>query len=105
MSKFINEQKINKITLFKKIHNFCPMGDDWYTNQLTIEIEPGTCIPDYIEIEQQLNELESKSLIVEDVVNKISLILQQYEIKSAHIISEVDDAVHLKVRVEKVINN
>lgn len=106
MSKFENKQAISKITLFKKLHNYCTLGEDWYTNNLTIIIEPGKLIPDYIEIESELNTLEGKPLIIEDVVNEISNIVNKYEVKFAHIISEVDDATHLKVKVEKqIVNN
>ena len=106
MSKFENKQGISKITLFKKLHNYCSLGQDWYTNNLTVIIEPGEVIPDYIEIETELNALEGQYLIIEDVVNEISNIVNKYEVKSAHIISEVDDATHLTDKVEKqIVNN
>ena len=105
MARFENAQQITKITLFKKVHAFCPLGNDWYTNNLTIIIEPGPYIPDYIEIEAEIQKLEGQNLIIEDIVDSISNILKEYEVKSANIISEVDDATHLKVRVEKTINN
>lgn len=40
MARFENKQNIGKITLFKKLHNYCSLGKDWYTNNLTIIIQP-----------------------------------------------------------------
>lgn len=104
MPRFENKQNISNITLFKKLHNFCPLGDDWYTNNLTIIMQPGEIIPDYIEIESEISKLESKSLVIEDVVSSIFEIINQYNPKKIKVISEVDDATHLKVKVEKESN-
>lgn len=104
MARFENKQNISNITLFKKLHNFCILGKDWYTNNLTIIMEPGEIIPDYVEIEAEINKLESQELIIEDVVNLVFEIVNSYNPKRIKVISEVDDATHLKVKVEKEFN-
>lgn len=101
MARFENKQKIDCITMYKTLHNFCPLGQDWYTNRIRIEFEPNKTIPDYIEIDSALNELESKGLVIEDVVDKIVEIFVEYEPFSIKVVSKVDDATHLPVEVMK----
>ena len=99
-----NKQKIGKITLWKKIHCYCPLGDDWYTHQLKIEFEPVDEFPDYIYIEKKIMELyEKKDYIIEDVVSGIYDIIADFcpSAKNIHVTSYVDDAQHLTVQVER----
>lgn len=102
MARFENKQGITCITMEKKIHNFCTIGQDWYTNDIDISIEPDKVIPDYIEIDKSLNELEGKELIIEDVVASVVDILKEYEPLSIEVYSRVEDATHLPVTVSKM---
>lgn len=101
MARFENKQRISSITMKKLLHNLCTIGQDWYTNRLTIYIEPDKVIPDYIEIDEQLGVLEGKELVIEDVVASIVEILKQYEPNYISVTSEVEDATHLPVEVNK----
>lgn len=101
MARFENKQGITDITMEKKIHNFCTIGKDWYTNNIDMYIEPDKLIPDYIEIDEALKELEGKELIIEDVVAAVVEILKEYEPSYIRVVSKVNDATHLPVTVEK----
>lgn len=102
MSKFKNVQGISGITMFTKLHCFCPLGKDWYTNNMEIYVIPDDTIPDYIEVEQEFkNNIEGKELLIEDAVSAVTDILKKYEPVYINVVSEVDDATHLKVKVNK----
>ena len=99
--KIENTQKISTIKMTKVIHNFCPLGDDWYTNNLELIMVPGQYIPDYLDIDKSVNELEGQFLIIEDVVNAITKILEEYKPLNIVVKSVVNDATHLPVEVIK----
>lgn len=64
-TNFPNSYGITKITLYKKVHAFCRLGGDWYTNQLTISFTPVDEIPDYVYIDKAIEEnCEQKDLII-----------------------------------------
>lgn len=67
--KLENKQGINTITMKPRAVCFCPLGDDWYTNEFLISIDVADYYPDYCDIEKFLNEkVRGKSLIIEDAV-------------------------------------
>lgn len=100
---FKNEQEISNIQIGPiKVHNFCTLGKDWYTNNLSIVIRPYNEIPDYVDIDKYIKSLEGEHLIIEDVVAKVyEHIYNVYQPKYLKISSYVDDAVHSPVMVEK----
>ena len=100
MSKFENNYSITKIKMSKKIHNLCTIGQDWFTNNIEIELIPNKTIPDYIEVEGAINEFEAKELVIEEVVYGILSKLEEYEPKYIKVVSKVEDAMHLPVEVE-----
>lgn len=102
MASFTNSQGITEISMSKLIRNFCPLGNDWYTNKLSIVIKPDETIPDYVEVDKELNELEGKEMIIEDVVQVVVGIFAKYNCKYIEVKSFVDDAVHLPVTVTKI---
>ena len=103
---FENKYGISRITLIKKIHCYCRLGGDWYTNQLQIVFNPGDEIPDYVYLDKAIEEsCERQDLIIEEVIDKIYHIIKDqcpscYDI---HISSYVDDSVpkNMFVKVEK----
>lgn len=105
-TNFKNEYGITKITLYKKVHAYCRLGGDWYTNQLTISFTPVEEIPDYVFIDKAIEETcEQKDLIIEEVINNIYNIIKEQapSAKDIHIESYIDDSVpkNMFVRVER----
>lgn len=98
-----NIQGITKITFMEKIHNYCSLGNDWYSNNLTIELEPNENIPDYVKVGKKIKALEEHNLIIEDVIMAVPKIIEEYKPKSYRIVSEVNDATHMPVKVEKKV--
>lgn len=104
---FKNTFGINKITLYKKIHSYCRLGGDWYTNQLTISFNPMNEIPDYIFIDKAIEEkCEKQDLLIEEVISNIYNIIKD-QVPSAtniHIESYIDDSIpkNMPVKVELI---
>lgn len=87
--------------MYKTLHNFCPIGQDLYTSELEITFEPTETIPDYIELEAELDKLEGQELVIEDVVYHVTKILKEYDPFYIDVTATVEDAKHLKVKVNK----
>lgn len=102
MSKFENVQGITEISFEQNVQCYCPLGNDWYTNQLFITIVPDKLIPDYCDVDDFIRGLSGKSLIIEDVIKEIfEYFKNEYAPKNIKIQSYVNDAKHLTVRVIK----
>lgn len=105
MASFENNYNITKIKMNKKIHNLCTIGQDWYTNNIEIELVPDKIIPDYIEVDKDIQKHEGKELIIEEVVNNILQDLKKYNPRYIKVTSKISDAMHLPVEVTSEFNN
>lgn len=102
MPQFENTMGIDEISFWVRSRCFCPLGDDFYTNQFKVSFVPGKMIPDYLDIQQEINErIESKPLTVEDAVAVMFDIVNDYEPLELYVESHGDDAVHFPVTVIK----
>ncbi len=101
MASFENTMGIDKIKMRKKLHNLCTIGQDWYTSNVEITFVPYKVIPDYMEIDKALDEIDEKELVVEEVVSEIVDILKKYNPQYIKVTNNVDDAKHLPVEVTK----
>ena len=100
MARFENNYNISEIRMSKKLHNLCTIGQDWFTNNIEIEMYPNEIIPDYIEVDKMLDTFEGKEMVIEEVVNGILENLKEYKPKYISVISRVNDAQHLAVEVK-----
>ena len=96
-----NEPKVEEIIYEDTVINFCPIGKSLYRNNLTITIHPDKVLPDYIEMHQEIRELEGKHLIIEEVVDLVLEIVERYSPFGAKVTTVVDDANHPKVTISK----
>lgn len=98
---FKNKQGITEITMNGTTHLFCPLGNDFYTANTTITVSEPKMIPDYCDVTKFFEEIDGKSLIIEDVCKKVLKFVKK-QTKNATSITvtiEVDDARHLPVSV------
>lgn len=100
MASFENKYNISNIKMSKKIHNLCTIGQDWFTNNLEITFIPDKIIPDYIIVDDMIQQYEGKELVIEEVVSGIIEDLKQFKPKYIKVKSIVNDAMHLPVEVE-----
>ena len=97
-----NTQKITKVKFSKIAHCFCPLGNDWYTCNVEAEVFLGDELIDFLDIDKYFKEeIESKSLIVEDVVAKTAEFIEGYNVHGYSISAKTSDAVHCPVEVVK----
>jgi hypothetical protein len=97
-----NTQKIAKVKFSKIAHCFCPLGNDWYTCNVDAEVYLGEELIDFLDIDAYFrDEIESKSLIVEDVVAKTAEFIDRYNVNDYSISAKTSDAVHCPVEVIK----
>lgn len=98
-----NKYKINDIEIEMRARCFCPLGQDWYTNQFEIEFQPDETIPDYCELDAFLkNNIDGKEYIIEEAVSVLFEHLeQQYKPVFLCVKSRVTDAAHSAVTVQR----
>ena len=94
---------INDITIESKAKCYCPLGQDWYTNQFTVNFYPGRYIPDYCEMDNWITaNINGKSMIIEEAVARLYEYLRDtYMPIELCVESYVDDAKHSAVTIHK----
>lgn len=102
MSTIQNKQKISSIVMKPVTRCFCPLGDAWYTSQFEVVFNPAETIPDYCDVDRWIKEnIDGKSLIIEDAVSALYDYLLAYNPAGLHVIADVKDAGHFPVEVYK----
>lgn len=98
-----NEFAITGITINPTARCFCPLGNDWYTNQFTVSITPAALIPDYCDIDTFVgSEINGKKIIIEEAVIMLyDFIKKNYHPAALKVVSTVTDAAHSPVTVTK----
>ena len=101
--KLKNTQGITRIVMKPKAICFCPLGNDWYTNEFEVEFFPEEFFPDYCDVEKFLDEtIRGKSLIIEDAVKLLYSYFEEYSPASLKVTSNVFDVTsHSPVSVTK----
>ncbi len=102
MAQFENKVGITQIKFTRSTNNFCPLGNDYYTNNFTVRLVPGSIIPDYVEVQQAIGEkINHVPLSLEDAVAVMFDIVDEYNPVMLEVTSFSDDAVHFPVSVTK----
>lgn len=98
-----NEFGIKSIIVESTAKCYCPLGNDWYTNQFTVEFNPGEYIPDYCEMDNWIAvNINGQTMIIEAAVDKLySYLIETYKPNDLYVESYVDDARHSTVTVCK----
>lgn len=100
---FENSQGISRICMSRRFRAYCPLGKKWYSANVNIIVDNPTMIPDYCDVDRQIEELDGYNVIIEDAVSKIyQVIVDNCESASQFLVRcEVSDAAHMPVVVEK----
>ena len=101
----LNMYHISKITIEKKVHCYCRLGGDVYTNNIVASFDPGDRICDYVYLDKAIEDTyEATDSLIEEVVNGIVYIIlaQCPEATNIHVESTVTDSVpkNMPVKVE-----
>lgn len=102
---FPNSYGLTKITINKKIHTYCRLGGDVYTNQITASFNPGKMVCDYVYLDKAIEErFEQSDSIIEEVLAGIVEIIKNQcpDASNIHVESYIDDSVpkNMPVKVE-----
>lgn len=93
---FPNSYGVTKVTIEKKIHTYCRLGGDVYTNQIKASFNPGSTMCDYVYIDRAIEEcFEQTDSIIEEVLQGIVQIIKNQcpEARDIHVESYIDDSV------------
>lgn len=79
-NKIKNKQGINKIRIEPSAYCFCPLGNAWYNIEIEIDMNVDKYYPNYCDIKAFIDkEIQGKSLIIEDVIDKVYAFMLEYE--------------------------
>lgn len=99
---FENKQRINKIKIAGRARMFCPMGNAWYTGDFAITLQNPSSIPDYLDVDKFINELDGNECIIEDAVASVyDFMVEQVGGGKVCVSCAVADAGHAAVTVER----
>jgi len=98
---FENKHNITNIRLYFNSHQLCELGEDWYTINFTIDMEPSKWIPDYRDIKTFVEaHLDGKKFTAENAMKKLSdFMMSSYYPYCLKIEAEVGDSNHPRVIV------
>lgn len=85
-----------EIEVKKKVHTYCRLGGDVYTNNLTIRFLLGETQCDFVYLDKAIEErFEQSDSIIEEVIHGVFEIVKNQcpDVKEVLIISEVTDSV------------
>lgn len=102
---FPNSYGLTKITINKKVHTYCRLGGDVYTNQITASFNPGSMVCDYVYLDKAIEDrFEQSDSIIEEVLAGIVEIIKNQcpTARNIHVESYIDDSVpkNMPVKVE-----
>ena len=100
--RFENTMNVRLITMkLRNLKIFCHIGKSWYTLNADVEFRPNKIIPDYIEVQNFLNEhIVNKELTIEvATANILDYLTTEYNPIDVTVKSNVNDAIHFEVEV------
>ena len=102
---FPNTYGITRVTIEKKVHTYCRLGGDVYTNQIKAWFNPGDTMCDYVYIDKAIEDcFEQTDSIIEEVLQGIVKIIKNQcpNATNIHVESYIDDSVpkNMPVKVE-----
>lgn len=93
--KFANEYNVSKIVMSGRVRHHCPLGKDWVSTDITIEVENPKTIPDYCDVTQYLTTLDGRELILENLCWLVHKYAKEQTGATVTVHGETKDAVHI----------
>lgn len=98
--RFENTQNVHKITNTHEVVCFCPLGEDYYSAYIEVEVIEPRFIPDYLDTDEFIDSLSGKHLIIEDLANDIAnRFKEETEAEIVNVSAYVRNAKHSPVEV------
>lgn len=91
MKKLKNIEKVTSITMYPFAYTKCQIGQDWYKNQFEVYFIPDNYYPDYMEVEQFIQEkIEGKELNIEQASRILyDFLFEEYKPHSIRVINHI----------------
>ena len=92
-----------QVKVDKKVHTYCRLGGDIYTNQLTIKYRTGTHQLDFVYLDKAIDDmLEKTDSIIEEVLESVLEIVKNQLIDAEYIsvTAKITDSVPKDMPVE-----
>lgn len=102
MARFENSMGITTIQMEDKVKCYCPIGKSLCTYELSIAMDVGSVIPDYIEVGTFLDEGISGVATLEQCCAEVyDYFYREYQPKYLMVEVRCNDAKHMPVMVRK----
>ena len=101
MPKFENTMGITEISFTHSTRCYCPLGDDYYTGEIFVIFVPGDTIPDYLDVQKEIDTLTGEHFNGEGIVEKVFDIMLEYQPKELTVAVDINDAGHFPVSIIK----
>lgn len=97
-----NKNGITKATFAKQFTAWCPIGQQSYIADVTVEVLPVDEIPDYCELNRELDGINGKELIIEALATEVYAITKAaFGNAPAKVTVDVKESAHMPVTVAK----
>lgn len=96
-----NKYGITSIKFAREIQAYCPLGRDYYTATIYVDMQPAEMIMDYCHTDKFIKSLGGQRLIIEDLVARVYNHIKQYEPKHLSVSAEAKSNTHFPVIVTK----
>ena len=85
----------------REIQAYCPLGNDYYTCEVSVSFEAADEIFDFCEIDEFIKSLGGSRMIIEELVNTIYDRLSKYNPKELLVYGKAKSNTHFPVTVTK----
>ena len=105
MPAFKNTMGISEISFTHSTRCYCPLGDDFYTGEISVYFVPGDNIPDYLDVQKAIDELVGQHLNGEGIVERVFDIMMgmAFGLKELEVTVDINDAGHFPVSIKKIL--
>lgn len=102
--RFENTYNVKSIKNYHDVVCYCPLGKDYYSAKLTVDLFEPKFIPDYLESDSLVSSQSAKDFIIEDLAQTVAKFFKtETEAKIVKVTAFVENATHSPVEIEVVL--
>lgn len=96
-----NRYGITAYEFEREIQAFCPLGQDYYTCNIKVNLNPGDELFDFCKVDGFIQSLSGSNVIIEELVEKVYAHLGKYSPKVLEVRGIAKSNTHFNVTVVK----
>lgn len=98
--RFSNTYEVQRFENYHEIVCYCPLGKDYYSAEITVEVIKPKYLPDYLETDEVVSSLSSNEYIIEEAAHTIAKHFKaETEAEQVYVTAFVRNATHSPVEV------